>query len=50
MRIAMIGTGYVGLVLVVEHSGKAFRFELTDSGAAAAAERDAFTFRVPPRK
>ncbi len=40
----------VGLVLVVEHSGKAFRFELTDSGAAAAAERDAFTFRVPPRK
>jgi hypothetical protein len=40
----------VGLVLVVEHSGKAFRFELTDSGAAAAADRDAFTFRVPPRK
>jgi hypothetical protein len=36
----------IGLVLVVEHSGKSLRFELTDGGAAAAA-RDAFTFRVP---
>lgn len=38
----------LGLVLVVEHSGKSLRFELTDSAAAAAAAaKDAFTFRVP---
>ena len=37
-----------GLVLVEEHSGKLVRFELTDGGAAAA-DADAFTFRVVPK-
>lgn len=35
----------VGLVLVVEHSGKSVRFELQDPDADAASESEAFRFR-----
>jgi hypothetical protein len=39
----------VGLVLVTEHSGKVVRFELTGGAAAASADDDALTFRVPKK-
>ena len=38
----------VGLVLVVEHSGKSLRFELTDPDFVAETN-DAFRFRKPPK-